>query len=819
MKKTIFLTIAIIAIGFSVHAQFTADNIAVYRYGDGTPLINGGRVSVFVDEYNPATGEKVRTIAISRTANGADYGMEGAGLTGSGAYEAEGYPVLSANGEVLSVIAHNPAQAGQFVVGTISPSGSSSAATLVVDAIGAPRSAVVDGTSVYFNGYQNGVRYKTMGSNAASIRVSNDQNAPRVLTIAETVLGATTATKLFAPNATPNLGSANLPTTQVAFSNAPNFPGSAKPVSIHQVIAISAYGRTLLYVLDDNGSSPKIRKYRSNAGGNDWLPMGSTDVPLTTKSLAAKFDRSGVTLFFTSLGNPGTQNSNLYTIKDAFTSSNDDTKQLTETPVLVAVAPENTTFRGVTLAPGSLTAPTSLNAEIISINEVKLTWTDNSATETGFEIERSADGIAYSPLATVAQNLTSYIDNTVTAGNTYYYRLRAVEGAGHSIYLNEVKIKAGSGMIAGINFNVPPVYENRPVGTSIGDFTVSPAGMQNIVYSLETGTGDADNAKFEIVGNQLKNKTILDFETQQTYKIRVKATSPSNFTYEESFQFNILDVNEAPTINTVGEQNTCAGTEEKTIALSGISPGPESGQTLTASISSSNPSLFASLNISLMAAGKAEIKYKLNQASPGNVDISLTLKDNGGTANGGTDTHIETFKLHINPFPTAVITSDKGTDVDKGLAIKLTASGGASYQWENADGVMGALDQAELYVMPAQNTTYKVTVTNSGGCTAIAEIAISVKDNFDLVIASNLFSPNGDGINDYWKIENIALYPASEVKVFDKTGRIVFREKGYQNNWDGKVSGVPLNEDTYYYLIDFGPGQPKKKGFITLLNN
>jgi len=87
------------------------------------------------------------------------------------------------------------------------------------------------------------------------------------------------------------------------------------------------------------------------------------------------------------------------------------------------------------------------------------------------------------------------------------------------------------------------------------------------------------------------------------------------------------------------------------------------------------------------------------------------------------------------------------------------------------------------------------------------------------VVAANLLSPNGDGLNDYWKIENIELYPENEVKVFDKSGRIIFSKKGYTNDWDGRIAGSSLNEDTYYYLIDFGPGQPKKKGFITMLNN
>ena len=88
-----------------------------------------------------------------------------------------------------------------------------------------------------------------------------------------------------------------------------------------------------------------------------------------------------------------------------------------------------------------------------------------------------------------------------------------------------------------------------------------------------------------------------------------------------------------------------------------------------------------------------------------------------------------------------------------------------------------------------------------------------------MVVAGNLLSPNGDGLNDSWKIENIDLYPNNEVMVFDKTGRVIYSKKGYNNEWNGTVAGSALSQDTYYYIIDFGPGLPKKKGFITMLNN
>ncbi|WP_113661753.1 T9SS type B sorting domain-containing protein [Pedobacter nanyangensis] len=827
MKKTILLIIGALAvISSTAFAQFTSDNIVVYRFGDGSPLVNGGRVPVFIDEYNPSTGEKVRTIAVSRTAIGSNYGLEGLGLTAGGAYETEGFPTLSRDGEILSIIGRHPSIANNFVIATINGAGTINANTLVVDDIGAPRSAVAEGTAVYYNGYQNGVWYKTLGTTNAGVRVSTGQAAPRVLSIAETIFGANDGLRLFAPiggSSQPVLANASpLPTTSVNFATTPNFPSTARPFNVHHAVAIKAYGRTIVYLIDDGNATstaPVIRKYRTNASGTDWLSLGSVTVPAYTKNLAAKFDANGVKLYFTTLGTPGTQNSQLYLLNDDFNDNNDDTKQLTGTPTLIATAPANTSFRGVTLAPGYRKAPSALEANVISLTEVRLKWIDNSTTESGYEIERSTDGTNFSLLTTTAANAIQYVDNTITAGSTYYYRVRGVEGSTRTIYTNPAKAELGAGIITDLNLSTVTVYENQDPGTLVGTFSVLPANTANVVYTLVAGNGDTDNAKFMIAGDKLQNSIKLDYEAQSTYQIRVRATSASNFIYEETFTITINDVNEAPTLTTIGDKFICVGTDEQVIPLTGITPGPETAQTLTATISSNQATLFQSLQINLLAGGNGEIRYRLNANATGEPQITVTLKDNGGTANGGIDTYVETFKLKIFEYPTAAISSDKGANVDKGTTVRLTATGGSTYQWESNGSIIGVTNMASITVRPQVNTTYKVTVQNEGACASVAEFTLNVNDNYNIVTAANLVSPNGDGVNDFWIIKNIDMYPESVVKVFDKTGRVIFTKKGYQNDWDGKVAGSSLKEDTYYYIIDFGAGLPKKKGALTMMNN
>jgi gliding motility-associated-like protein len=81
------------------------------------------------------------------------------------------------------------------------------------------------------------------------------------------------------------------------------------------------------------------------------------------------------------------------------------------------------------------------------------------------------------------------------------------------------------------------------------------------------------------------------------------------------------------------------------------------------------------------------------------------------------------------------------------------------------------------------------------------------------------FSPNGDGINDTWVIENIALYPNNVVRVYNRSGKVVYQIKGYNNTFDGMSNKVnstkKLPVGVYYFTVEFNtPGAKPAKGWI-----
>jgi predicted phage tail protein len=91
-------------------------------------------------------------------------------------------------------------------------------------------------------------------------------------------------------------------------------------------------------------------------------------------------------------------------------------------------------------------APSNLSATVASSTQINLNWQDNSSDETAFQIFQSTDGgVSFSQIAQVGSNVTSFSNNGLVTGNTYFYRVRAVNSVGNSPFSNTVSATPSSG--------------------------------------------------------------------------------------------------------------------------------------------------------------------------------------------------------------------------------------------------------------------------------------------------------------------------------------------------------------------------------------
>jgi gliding motility-associated-like protein len=272
--------------------------------------------------------------------------------------------------------------------------------------------------------------------------------------------------------------------------------------------------------------------------------------------------------------------------------------------------------------------------------------------------------------------------------------------------------------------------------------------------------------------------------------------------------------NVAPTLDVIADQSVCSVTTTLSIGLTGITVGPSSETASQAiklfTVTSSNPSLFASLGVTPIIGTTSTINYAIANGQTGTAIVTVTLKDNGGILNGGVDSLKRTFNVTVNALAQVTITSDALNNiVEKGGVATLTATGGASYSWTANTNITSGLGSASITIRPTATATYTVAATNASGCVTTQTISITIRNAAKLE-TGNVLTPNGDGKNDYWVIRNIDLYSGNTVKVFDKAGKLVFTKTGYNNDWNGYYNGSPLPQGTYYYVVDLGVGLPYK---------
>jgi gliding motility-associated-like protein len=141
--------------------------------------------------------------------------------------------------------------------------------------------------------------------------------------------------------------------------------------------------------------------------------------------------------------------------------------------------------------------------------------------------------------------------------------------------------------------------------------------------------------------------------------------------------------------------------------------------------------------------------------------------------------------------------------------LNATASSGLEVSFESSDPDIGSLNGNILTVNKDGNLT--ITAIQEGdhnwNPAPVVIQSIVILPTFDNV--SSLFTPNNDGINDYWYIPDLEQYGKVQVTVYNRFGKSVYQSDSYKNDWDGTWNGYPLPSASYYYIM-----KSSEKGII-----
>ena len=105
---------------------------------------------------------------------------------------------------------------------------------------------------------------------------------------------------------------------------------------------------------------------------------------------------------------------------------------------------------------------------------------------------------------------------------------------------------AGNDAPTDITITATSVLENRNVNYTMGTFSTADPEGGAFTYTLVAGTGDGDNASFNILNSSLRVNGPFDYETKKLYSIRVRSTDSGGQWLEKAFTIEVLDVNEPP---------------------------------------------------------------------------------------------------------------------------------------------------------------------------------------------------------------------------------------------------------------------------------
>lgn len=211
----------------------------------------------------------------------------------------------------------------------------------------------------------------------------------------------------------------------------------------------------------------------------------------------------------------------------------------------------------------------------------------------------------------------------------------------------------------------------------------------------------------------------------------------------------------------------------------------------------------------------------------GPTGLSSYLWSNGSTTPSLTVSEAGTYSLEVTDAAFGCGASAEGT-LNYADSPQPTITGELVF----AEGSLNPLDAGTGYssyiwstgastqdISVAEAGTYVVTVSNEAGCKASASITVETVNPPQYVVP-NAFSPNGDGVNDSFRIINSGSIQAINMRVYNRWGNKVFETTDLNEGWNGRVKGRDSSVGTYvfYAELTLSNGEViELKGNVTLV--
>ena len=179
---------------------------------------------------------------------------------------------------------------------------------------------------------------------------------------------------------------------------------------------------------------------------------------------------------------------------------------------------------------------------------------------------------------------------------------------------------------------------------------------------------------------------------------------------------------------------------------------------------------------------------------------------------------MDSLAIHVFPRQLVQVTGD--TILDPCKEITFTATGGTNYIWTPSS-LIDCLDPPCSKVKIKSNVDTRFTITTLGPCVVPTNLNLSFSQIQSDIYLPNVFSPNGDNINDsFLPIFNCNQIKYYSLQIFDRWGNLLFESFNKEIGWNGMHHDQNCNPGVYPYLLQYeihGLGMNVKAGEVTLI--
>jgi gliding motility-associated-like protein len=169
----------------------------------------------------------------------------------------------------------------------------------------------------------------------------------------------------------------------------------------------------------------------------------------------------------------------------------------------------------------------------------------------------------------------------------------------------------------------------------------------------------------------------------------------------------------------------------------------------------------------------------------------------------------DSAKVPVTVFPIPTVFAGNDTTVNTGTNLQLHTTSSADvnkWKWSPVNG-LSCVDCPAPTAAIRKTVTYRVDVSNAGGCRSFDEITVTSVCNGGNYFLPNTFSPNGDGTNDIFYVRGKGVNRIQSLKIFNRWGQMVFEKRDFMPNdagagWDGTFNGKRADMDVYIYIAE-----------------